>query len=115
MQIQNGPVEPLPLATTVRAETRRSTAAGLGLAGDLENVITLEPVGNQMVHGLLALEGGDAGAASHELPNNGALTTARGDRSDCHERHAESGEEPVVDRFVLHRESCLGVMQRIPA
>ena len=29
-----------------------------------------------------------------ELPNTGALTTARGDRSHCYERHAESGEEP---------------------
>ena len=64
------------------------------MAGDAENVITVEPVGNRMVHGLLALEGGDAGGASHELPNNGALTTARGDGSDCHERHAESSEEP---------------------
>ena len=93
LQIQNGPVEPLPLASTVRAptQTRRSTTTGQGLAGDLENVIALEPEGNQMVHGLLALEGGDAGGdaggASHELPNNVALTTARGDGSDCHERH----------------------------
>ena len=40
------------------------------------------------------LEGGDAGDASHELPNNGALTAARGDRSHCYERHSKSGEEP---------------------
>ena len=75
-------------------QTRRSTTTGQGLAEDLEIVITLEPVSNQMVDGLLALEGGDAGCASHELPNIGALTTARGDRSHCCQRHAESGEEP---------------------
>ena len=40
---------------------------------NLENVITLEPVGNQMVDGLLALDGGDAGGAILALPNNGAL------------------------------------------
>ena len=36
------------------------------------HVITLEPVGNRMVDGLLALDGGDAGGAIFELPNNGA-------------------------------------------
>ena len=78
LQIQNGPVEPLPRASTVRAptRTRRSTTTGQGLGEDLENVIKVEPVGNQMVHCLLALEGGDAGGASHELPNNGALRHA---------------------------------------
>ena len=76
---QNGPVQPLPHASTVRAPTqaRRGSTTGQGLGENLENVTTLEPVGNQMVDGLLALEGGDAGDACHELPNNGALTTAR--------------------------------------
>ena len=55
LQIQNGPVEPLPRASTVRTptHTRRSTTTGQGLAEDLENVITLEPVGNQIIDGLL--------------------------------------------------------------
>ena len=80
---------------------------------NLENIITLEPVGNQMVDGLLALEGGNAGGASHELPNNGSLTTARGDRSHWYERHAESSEEPNGRQKPCRtgRASCLGVMQ----
>ena len=107
VEFQNEPVEPLPRASTVRAPTHtlRSTTSGQGLGADLENVITVEPVGNQMLR-----EGGVAGDASHELPNNGALTTARDDRSHCHKRRAAS--RPMVRRIVLHRESCLGVMQR---
>ena len=95
LQIQNGPVQPLPLASTVRAptQTRRGTTTGQGLGENVENVITLEAVDNQMVDCLQALEGGDAGGASHELPNNGALTTARGDGSHCFERNAQSDEE----------------------
>ena len=95
LQIQSGPVQPLPLASTVRAptQTRRGTTTGQGLGEDLENVIKLEPIDNQMVDCVQALEGGDAGGASHELPDNGALTMARGAGSHCYERNAQSDEE----------------------
>ena len=109
LQIQNGPVELLPLASTLRAptQTRRTTTTGQGLGENLENVITLAPVGNQMVDSLLALTGGDAGGASHELPNIGALTTARCDRSHCYERHDESGKEPTGRQNRVAQEELL--------
>ena len=45
-------------------QVRRAQTAGEGLGENLENVITLEPAGSQMVDIVLELEGGDAGGAS---------------------------------------------------
>ena len=75
LQILIGAFEPVPLASTVRAptQTRRTETNEKALGENLENVITLVPVGNQIVGGLLALEGGDAGGASCELPNTGGI------------------------------------------
>ena len=56
LQIQNGAVEPLPLVSTVRAPTQIATHGKLldrDSRENHENVIALEPVGNQMVDGLL--------------------------------------------------------------